>query len=370
MRKIVAILVVLLAFACSSDDSSTGGGSTGDSFDRTAMLTNWADNIIIPAYQDFAGDMTSLKTAATTFTSAPDVTNLNALRIAWYNAYKTWQQVELFNIGKAEEITYSFYMNVYPVNTAEVDSNITNGGYDLNAIGSQDAVGFAAIDYLIYGLSSNDADIVAYYTGANGTSYQTYLNDVVNQMDSLTQQVLNDWTTTYRDVFVSNSGNTVTSSVNKLINDFIFYYEKGLRANKVGIPAGVWSATSLPEKVEARFRGNISRELTLDGLAAVQNFFNGKHYNSSLTGESMKSYLDFLNTIKDGEDLSALISNQLGAARTKILSLNQNFETQINTDNTQMTQAYDELQMAVVLIKVDMLQAFNIAVDYVDADGD
>ena len=53
--------------------------------------------------------------------------------------------------------------------------------------------------------------------------------DVVNQMDSLTQQVLNDWTDSYRATFVSNSGNTVTSSVNKLINDFIFYYEKGLR---------------------------------------------------------------------------------------------------------------------------------------------
>lgn len=35
-----------------------------------------------------------------------------------------------------------------------------------------------------------------------------------------------------------------------------------------------------------------------------------------------------------------------------------------------MTQAYDALQMAVVYLKVDMVQAFNISVDYVDADGD
>ena len=35
-----------------------------------------------------------------------------------------------------------------------------------------------------------------------------------------------------------------------------------------------------------------------------------------------------------------------------------------------MTKAYDELQKAVVLLKVDMLQAFNVNVDYVDADGD
>ena len=35
-----------------------------------------------------------------------------------------------------------------------------------------------------------------------------------------------------------------------------------------------------------------------------------------------------------------------------------------------MTRAYDELQKAVVLLKVDMLQAFSVNIDYVDADGD
>jgi hypothetical protein len=35
-----------------------------------------------------------------------------------------------------------------------------------------------------------------------------------------------------------------------------------------------------------------------------------------------------------------------------------------------MTNAYDELQKVVILLKVDMLQAFNVNVDYVDADGD
>ena len=31
---------------------------------------------------------------------------------------------------------------------------------------------------------------------------------------------------------------------------------------------------------------------------------------------------------------------------------------------------YDVIQVAVVLLKVDMLQALNINVDYIDADGD
>ena len=72
----------------------------------------------------------------------------------------------------------------------------------------------------------------------------------------------------------------------------------------------------------------------------------------------------------DRNDLVNLINNQLDEARAKISILDDNYFDQINNDNTKMTQEYDALQTVVVLIKVDMLQAFNISVDYVDADGD
>ena len=42
----------------------------------------------------------------------------------------------------------------------------------------------------------------------------------------------------------------------------------------------------------------------------------------------------------------------------------------MSNDNSQMLKTYDELQKAVVLLKVDMLQAFSVNVDYVDGDGD
>jgi hypothetical protein len=57
-------------------------------------------------------------------------------------------------------------------------------------------------------------------------------------------------------------------------------------------------------------------------------------------------------------------------AKTQINTLDADFYQQITTDNSKMKLAYDELQKAVVLLKVDMLQTFNINVDYVDADGD
>ena len=369
MKKTFAVLVtILLVLSCSTDDSGNG---SGDNFDRGALLANWADNIIVPAYQNFLNKMNVLEQSSTTFTTTPNQSNLDDLRLKWLDAYKAWQYVEMFNIGKAEEITYSFYVNVYPLNITDVENNIANGSYDLTLVNNQDAQGFPAIDYLINGIAATDTDIInKFTTDTNATAYKTYLNDVVARIESLTELVLNDWNNGYRDTFVANSGNTVTSAVNKLVNDFIFYYEKGLRANKIGIPAGVFSSTPLPDKVEAYYKSDVSKVLANESLQAVKDFFNGKHFNSAATGESLVSYLDYLNTIKDGSDLSLLINTQFNTAASKLTALNNDFTVQINTDNTKMTEAFDELQRAVVLMKVDMLQALNISVDFVDADGD
>ena len=57
-----------------------------------------------------------------------------------------------------------------------------------------------------------------------------------------------------------------------MTNDFIYYYEKGFRANKFGIPAGVFSGGALPEKVEAFYNQNISKALALEGFQAIKNF--------------------------------------------------------------------------------------------------
>ncbi len=371
-KALLSILVITLIFACSSsEDGNPSSGGNTDDFNRQAMLTNWADNFIIPAYQELASDLSTLKTDKDAFIANPDQNTLDALRFSWLEAYETWQYVEMFNIGQAEQINYAFQMNVYPTNVSDIQNNIESGNYDLANVNNNDAVGFPAVDYMLYGIGENDTMIInAYVTDTLAESNKTYLSDLVDQMESLTTIVLNDWTSIYRNEFVNSTANTATSATNKIANDFIFYYEKGLRANKIGIPAGVFSATPFSDKVEAFYNKNVSRQLALNGLIAVQKFFNGEGFNSTSTGESFKQYLDYLNTIKDGADLSQLINDQFDEAELKIQALSDNFAQQVETDNTKMTEAYDELQKAVVLLKVDMIQAMNISVDFVDADGD
>jgi len=365
-RVFILFSIISLTFACSSDDSGNTNDPS-DTFNRGAMLTHIADNIIIPVYQDLNTKLAAVVTAKNAFIDNPTQENLDGFRSTWLNAYKVWQHAEMFNIGKAEELLYNFQMNIYPANITDIENNIASGNADLTHPNNNDAVGFPALDYLIFGLGDTDQDILVKYTSnPDADKYKAYVSSLVNQMKSLTESVLNDWTSSYRNEFIASTENTASSAVNKFVNDYIYYYEKGLRANKIGIPAGNFSNTPLPENVEAFYNQEISKTLSLEALNAVQDLFNGNSYNAATSGSSLSSYLNHLNR----QDLVSMINSQFNEARSKIEILDDNYYNQILSDNTKMTEAYDALQAAVVLLKVDMLQAFNISVDYIDADGD
>ena len=371
MKKLLtvfAIIATLVIYSCSSDES----GSTDDSYGRSAMLTNWADNIIVPAYQSYQSKVEVLKLASETFVADPSDAKLELLRTAWLEAYKSYQYPAMFNIGKAETLYFRETTNTYPVDFAGVETNISSNSYDLASISQYSKQGFPAIDYMINGLGANDAAILGFYTSdVNAVSYKTYLTALTARLQQTINEIVVDWTSGYRDSFVANNGSSVSSSVNKVTNNFVKYYEKDIRAAKIGIPAGLFSnGLKYPEKVEAFYKKDVSKELFSAAVHAAHDFYNGKHFNDSGIGEGLKSYLDFVNAVRDGQNLSAVINNQFDSIFSALNILNEDFSEQVNTDNSKMIAAYDALQQNVVYLKLDTMQALNITVDYVDSDGD
>lgn len=366
--KVLLFTLVIFSVSC---DSGTNEASN-DNFDRGAMLANWADNIIIPAYKNYSSKVNAMSSASEEFIATPTEDNLLSLRNQWQSAYLAWQWVAMFEIGQAESVSLQSYTNLYPANTAEIETNIASGNYNLELPSRRDQQGFPAIDYLINGLRDTDVEIVSVFNDAQtGQEYKTYLSDVVARLKSLTDEVVEDWENGYRDTFVSNDGSSATGAVNKMTNDYIYYFEKNLRASKIGVPAGIFSINGThADKVEAFYLPTYSKSLYDEALKASIAFFNGQHFDSSVTGESFSSYLDYLNTIKEGEDLTKLINDQFDEIELTGNLMSENLSEQVETDNTLMLNTYDELQENVVYFKVDMLQALNIKVDYVDADGD
>ena len=371
--KILISISILSIFIISCSSSSDDEQSTIPEFDRSAVLSNYADNIIVPRLNNFKSSVDYLKESGDAFLDSPDITTYTELHNSWLEAYINWQYVEMFNIGKAEEIMFFSKTNTYPVNEGRIQENINNEKTDLSNPNDWSCQGLPGLDYMIHGIANSENQIINQYiqNPLNGK----YLKVVLDELNNNTDLVLNDWST-YRNTFVNSVENTATSAFNMLTNDFVYYFEKGLRTNKIGIPSGVFSNNPLSNKVEAYYSSkngieDVSRDLIENALNAVDLVFQGKSSNQSPVGPSFKTYLDFIKANNvSADDIGSIVVNKIQTANQKILDLNKNFINQVENDNGKMLAAFDALQTIVVNLKTDMLSLFNVAVDYTDADGD
>lgn len=371
MKKLIVLVGFVIALtACSSSDNGTSSG--GDSFNRTTLLTHWADKIIIPAYQNYNTKLTALSTDAEAFSTNPGTQSLTTMRTSWLAAYEAYQQVMLFNIGKASDLNFKEAADTYPTDVAGIEQNIFTGNYNLEVFSQLSKQGFPALDYMLNGLGTSDAEILSFYTtNENASAYKQYIVNLAAALSGKSTLILNDWNGSYRNTFISNNGTAVSSSTNKMTNLFVKNFEKDIRTGKIGIPAGVFSnGTLFPEKVEGFYKKDVSKLLLNKAIQSQQDFFNGKSFNSSETGPSLASYLDDVKAIRNGQNLSAIINNQFTSIYATNATLNDNFSQQVSTNNAKMIEAYDALQQNVIYFKLDMMQALNITIDYVDGDGD
>jgi predicted lipoprotein len=344
--------------------------------DRQIMLTHWADDLIVPAYEGFQVSLGAMVEAADAFSAGPDASSLVALRDAWANAYVAWQKVELYEFGPADKYTLRNFFNIYPADINGISSNIDNPSANLDLPASYAQQGFPALDYLVNGTGGDDVAIVSYYTdAAHGAQRLAYVNRISTRMNTLLGKVISEWKGTYRDTFVSKTGLDIGSSTGLVVNAFTLYYERYVRSGKIGIPSGAAlgpAGTSSPERVEALYKRDISSLLAKTAHAAAADFFNGMDANTGLQGPSFQSYLDALGA-KDaasGTPLSQIINDQFAIVTTQLDGLLPDFYEQIETDNDKMISTYAAMQKLVRLLKVDMTSAMSVTITYTDNDGD
>ena len=370
-KSFYSVLVVCLIIACSSDTEDDI--IQINEFDRSEILTNYVDNIIIPRHNDFKSEIDNLKIAVDEFVESPISSTYDNLHNQWLITYKKWQHIEMFNIGKAEEINFLNTINTYPVDELRINENIDSRKFNLTSSNDWSCQGLSGIDYMLHGIDNSKENVILKYS--NNSNYGEYLKNLLDIIINNTDQVVNHWSEN-KNSFVNSSGNSNTSSLNMLTNDFVYYFEKGLRTNKIGIPVGYFSGGNVfPDKVEAYYSSknsfnDVSKELAKEALIASENLFTGRSSSGS-KGPSLKTYLDYIYSADvNKNNLSPIILSNFQSANDAINELDKSFVNQISSDKSKMLNAFDKLQALVVNMKTDMLSILSIQVDYIDADGD
>jgi predicted lipoprotein len=367
----VALCSVLVLVACNKDKTDPNDDNN-NGYDRGAMLTNYADNYIVPAYSQMSNVLNMLKINADAFAAAPDADKLLTLQASWQMAYKMWQHVEMLEFGPEQTTALRMYMNIYPVTVSKINSNINSGTYNLDQFGNTDAQGFPALDYLLNGLAASNTAILAFYTSdGQATNRKQYLQAIVNKMIEKINAVRDAWTGGYRNTFVAATGTDVSSSLSLMTNAFVLHYERYLRSGKIGLPVGAMTGTAAPQLTEAYYGPALSKELALEGMEAINSFYEGKNFDGTANGSGFKDYLAAIGTKDENDELMAdLIAEEVAQATTALSGLTTTIKDGVVNNRPTVLNIYTEIQQVVPLFKVDMVSAFGISITYVDNDGD
>lgn len=341
--------------------SVSGCKEKKNDFDRKPLLENIGNNVIIPAYKNADEKALTLKKAMSDFTASPDVPKLQALKIAFKDAYTAWQAVEFYDFAKGAGLSYG--LNNFPPDTAKIQSNVSTGNYDLLTGANVKARGFPVLDYLLF----QSTDEQALVNGVNNFQHaKKYLNDLANDISSNITSIYDEWNTTYINTFINATGIDAGSSTATLINTWAQFTERTRRervGNSLGY-IGFVNSGSINEKLLEAFYAGYSKELLIANLQAGKSLFTGGN------GQGFDDYPAVKEASFQGVPLNEEISNQYDKCIAAANAITTDFRTALVSDKPKMETLFLELKKLTVLIKVDLASAVGVTISYTDNDGD
>ncbi|MBC7861467.1 MAG: imelysin family protein [Bacteroidia bacterium] len=364
--SMTCLIFVFFIFSCKNKKEEEA--TPEDSFDKSGMLANYADNLIVPSYSALKISIDSLAYLNSQFVSNPVLSSLTDLQSGFQTAYLSYQQVSVFEFGPAETELLRASFNVFPCDTVQINSNISSGIYDLASASNADAKGLPALDFLLYGSSQNNTQVLAKFTTAtDAANAKTYLTALINELKTKSDAVNAGWVS-YASGFKSNTGSDVSGSIGQLVNQLNYDFEL-LKNSRIGIPLGKKTlGVPLPEKAEA-FYSQQSLVLAMKNLESIENIYLGRDaQNNDRLG--LDDYLVHAGAQYTSGTLNDAIKNKFVSAKSKLALISGPLSQAVVSDPATVDLAYAELQQLVVLLKVDMPSALGVLITYQDNDGD
>jgi predicted lipoprotein len=371
MKKILGLVLITgVLISCKKDKNEDD--QFVDNFDRAALLSNVGNNIIVPNYLYLKQSGDSLYDFTLNFVTSPNVTSLTTLRNHFLETYKDWMHCSMFEFGPAATDLLRGSVNTFPCDTNQIHTNINSGTWDFAQAANIDAIGFPAIDFLLFGNGLSDAQLLDLYTSdLQAANRKNYLTDVVNDLRNRVNNVYQSWIPSggnYIATFVASSGTDVGSSLGYLVNQLNYDYEI-LKNPRIGIPLGKMTLDiPLPEKCESVY-GSFSLELAMEQVTAIENVFRGRS-RAGVDGVGLAEYLDYLGAQSGGQSLSTAIVSKFSEIITAMQAVPGPLSQAVVNNAPAVETVYQKIVQGLVLLKTEMPSAIGILITYQDADGD
>ncbi|MFM2306759.1 MAG: hypothetical protein RLZZ367_1428 [Bacteroidota bacterium] len=357
-----AVILLVSIQACKPKPSAL------ENYNRTTLLTNLADSVIAPAYNNLSSNAALLNNAANAFAAAPTTLNLQALQTAWSNALDSWMSCEMFNLGYAETNSLDVQIGAVPANYDLIETEI-HGTNTLDesyiAATGTTRKGFAAIEYLIYGDGiTQQAVLDSFTTSTAATRRLQYLQAICAHIKTQASAVSSEWNNGpgYNN-FISQTQLDISGSLNLLVNALTEHIEL-VRKAKVGKPLGIDNGgTTDGSLCEYRLAPRSIQNIRTN-ILAWKDIYTGK------SGIGADDYLDHVGAQYNGQPLSNTISQQLDVCLEKANAINAPLHSAVTVQQAEVNALYLELKKLTVLVKVDLASNLGVIITFSDNDGD
>lgn len=357
--RIFICLMMISVVGCTDD-----GGPNDGNFDRRRMLTDMADNVVLPTYARLDQASVTLITRVEQFAEVPSASALDSARAAWLRMAEAWQPAQLFEFGPAEGILGDLAENIntFPASVTKIEAAITASDTLLQNF-DRDARGLPAIEYLLFAFST-DSTLAAFNASA---IRRAYLRAVARDVRSNVNRVYVTWANTYYPDFISRNGTDAGSGTSEVFNAMNRGFEL-LKNFKIGLPAGLQAGQTGPEpmKVEAPY-AKVSWRLSQLHMKAVRELWTGI---STPTVRSL-SFRDYVLAL-GGETLERSTMAQLDSIDmvASTIGINEDLGALCANGDGRVAAYYAQLQKLTRFLKSETSSLLGISITYSSGDGD
>ncbi len=345
--------ILFISFiACKDKDNQ----QDQEAFDRAPIMTNLADNYIIPHFTELKTRFSTLSADWNTFLSDQSQTNFNSVKTAYLLCNEEYQRVKMFDFGPAMSNGMTMSFGIFPTDTSQIAASISSGTYDLASAESEYAQGLDALDYLFFRVN-------AYTELQSNPNARAYITDLINRMSSKVTAISQAWSGNYRNEFITGTGTSLTAPFSLLVNSFVKDFEL-TKNTKLGYPIGKQTLNNpRPLYFEAKWSKHNKVLLQVSNLA-LSDIFHG--IGSAGDGQGFDDYL-----ITVGQtSVKTSIHDKFQYLNTEITNWNDNLQERLVSNPASLDTYYNNMSSMVVNLKTDMPSAFGVVISYQDNDGD
>lgn len=349
-----------IVFSCGESRREIGNN------DRKAILNSITNEVILPAFEDFADQAGSLQETVKAFAGKPDSASLEQARLQWKNTALSWKVAGTYSFGPIDDHFLSGAIDYPGVHYPNIEKSISSGAVidDAYIVSRGSSLkGLKAIEYLLY----KDADAKAVIRDfASSPERREYLSALAFNLASQAGKVLEAWKGTdapFAATFGNADGRDIKSSLSILVNKCVTQVNL-IKDERLAVPLGMRNGGNPdPASIEGKLSGT-SLALIRSEIAGVQKCFgNGK-------AAGLYALLDQLNAMHGDKLLSQVIAGQFAEVDRAAASISLPLDTAITQETEKVRGFYDSLKKLQVLIGTDVVNQLGLILTFSDNDGD